>query len=93
LTNRQETDITTIIQRRRQHPRRTGRDQSERVVAINRNRWVAIVGMRTQEGRASRQDAQAEIEVATEALDKAHVFGSGQAAKLARVALEAGDVL
>jgi hypothetical protein len=47
----------------------------------------------SQEGRASRQDAQAEIEAATEALDKAHVFGSGQAAKLARVALEAGDVL
>jgi hypothetical protein len=47
----------------------------------------------SQEGCASRQDAQAEIEAATEALDKAHVFGSGQAAKLARVALEAGDVL
>ena len=26
LTNLQETDITTIIQRRRQHPRHTGRD-------------------------------------------------------------------
>jgi hypothetical protein len=47
----------------------------------------------SQQGCASIQDAQAEIEAATEALDKAHVFGSGQAAKLARVALEAGDVL
>src|SRR6266446_1978163 len=43
LTNSQETDITTVIQRRRQHPRRTawsrsfgtgGRDPSEWVVAI-----------------------------------------------------------
>jgi hypothetical protein len=39
LTNPQDTDITTIIQRRPQHPRRTGRDRSEQV--------VAIVGMRT----------------------------------------------
>jgi hypothetical protein len=29
LTSHQETDITTIIQRRRQHPRYTGRDRSE----------------------------------------------------------------
>jgi len=35
LTNFQETDITTVIQRRRQHPRRTaGRDRSQQVVAI-----------------------------------------------------------
>src|SRR5450631_318462 len=34
LTSHQETDITTIIQRRRQHPRHTGRDRSEQVVAI-----------------------------------------------------------
>src|ERR1700726_2778858 len=27
LTSHQETDITTIIQRRRQHPRHTGRDR------------------------------------------------------------------
>jgi ISXO2-like transposase domain len=40
LTNPQETDITTVIQRRRQHPRLTGRDPSEWV--------VAIVGMRSQ---------------------------------------------
>src|SRR6478672_5606112 len=40
LTNSQETDITTVIQRRRQHPRRTaGRDCSEQVVAIRRNGW------------------------------------------------------
>ena len=39
LTNPQETDITTIIQRRPQHPRRTGRDRSEQVVAIRRNGW------------------------------------------------------
>src|SRR5450631_3544290 len=39
LTNQQENDITTIIQRRRQHPRHTGRDRSEQVVAIRRNRW------------------------------------------------------
>src|SRR5258705_2908702 len=40
LTNSQETDITTVIQRRRQHPRRTaGRDRSEQVVAIRRNGW------------------------------------------------------
>jgi hypothetical protein len=40
LTKHQETDITTtIIQRRRQHPRRAGRDRSEWV--------VAIVGMRS----------------------------------------------
>jgi len=37
LTNTQETDITTIIQRRSQHPRRSGRDQSEQLVAIRRN--------------------------------------------------------
>jgi len=40
LTSHQETDITTVIQRRRQHPRHTGRDRSERV--------VAIVGMRRE---------------------------------------------
>jgi hypothetical protein len=40
LTNPQETDITTIIQRRRQHPRHTGRYRSEQV--------VAIVGMRSE---------------------------------------------
>jgi len=34
LTNLQETDITTIIQWRRQHPRHTGRDPSEWLVAI-----------------------------------------------------------
>ena len=39
LTNPRETDITTIIQRRPQHPRRTGRDQSEQLVAIRRNEW------------------------------------------------------
>ena len=39
LTNTQETDITTIIQRRSQHPRRSGRDQSEQLVAIRRNEW------------------------------------------------------
>jgi hypothetical protein len=37
LTSKEETDITTIIQRRPQHPRRTGRDQSEQLVAIRRN--------------------------------------------------------
>jgi hypothetical protein len=46
LTNTQETDITTIIQRRSQHPRRSGRDQSEQLVAIRRNEW-SRVGMRT----------------------------------------------
>jgi hypothetical protein len=39
LTSKEETDITTIIQRRPQHPRRTGRDQSEQLVAIRRNEW------------------------------------------------------
>src|SRR5438046_4787560 len=39
LTNPQETDITTFIQRRPQHPRRTGRDRSEQLVAIRRNGW------------------------------------------------------
>jgi hypothetical protein len=39
LTNPQETDITTIIQRCHQHPSRTGRDRSEQVVAIRRNQW------------------------------------------------------
>jgi hypothetical protein len=34
LTSHQETDITTIIQRRRQHPRHAGRNRSEQVVAI-----------------------------------------------------------
>jgi hypothetical protein len=37
LTSKEEIDITTIIQRRPQHPRRTGRDQSEQLVAIRRN--------------------------------------------------------
>ena len=37
LTSKEETDITTIIQRRPQHPRRSGRDQSEQLVAIRRN--------------------------------------------------------
>jgi hypothetical protein len=39
LTNPQETDITTIIQRRHQHPSRTVRHRSEQVVAIRRNQW------------------------------------------------------
>ena len=39
FTSKEETDITTIIQRRPQHPRRTGRDQSEQLVAIRRNEW------------------------------------------------------
>jgi hypothetical protein len=39
LTNPQETDITTIIQRCHQHPSRTGRDRSEQVVAIRRYQW------------------------------------------------------
>jgi transcriptional regulator with GAF, ATPase, and Fis domain len=39
LTSKEETDITTIIQPRPQHPRRTGRDQSEQLVAIRRNEW------------------------------------------------------
>jgi hypothetical protein len=39
LTSKEETDITTIIQRRPQHPRRSGRDQSEQLVAIRRNEW------------------------------------------------------
>ena len=39
MTSKEETDITTIIQRRPQHPRRTGRDQSEQLVAIRRNEW------------------------------------------------------
>src|SRR3984893_7077883 len=34
LTSHQETDITTIIQRRRQRPRNTGRNRSEQLVAI-----------------------------------------------------------
>ena len=37
LTSKEETEITTIIQRRPQHPRRIGRDQSEQLVAIRRN--------------------------------------------------------
>jgi hypothetical protein len=39
LTSHQENNFTTIIQRRRQHPRHTGRDRSKQVVAIRRNRW------------------------------------------------------
>jgi len=39
LTNPWETDITTFIQRRCQHPRRTGRDRSEYRVAIRWNGW------------------------------------------------------
>jgi hypothetical protein len=37
LTCTTETDITYLIQRRRQHPRHTGRDRSEQMVAIRRN--------------------------------------------------------
>jgi hypothetical protein len=39
LTNPQGTDITTIAQRRPQHPRRPGRDRSEQLVAIRWNGW------------------------------------------------------
>jgi hypothetical protein len=39
LTNLQGTDITTIAQRRPQHPRRPGRDRSEQLVAIRWNGW------------------------------------------------------
>ena len=51
LTNPQGTDITTIAQRRRQHPRRPGRDRSERLVAIRWNGWSRFAGMRSVDVR------------------------------------------
>ena len=39
LTNPRQTDINGYIQRRYEHPRHTGRDRSEQVVAIDRNEW------------------------------------------------------
>jgi hypothetical protein len=55
LTSKEETDITTIIQRRPQHPRRSGRDQSEQLVAIRRNEWSrSSECWRVQIGPASR---------------------------------------
>jgi hypothetical protein len=51
LTNPQRTGITTIAQRRRQHPRRPGRDRSERLVAIRWNGWSRFAGMRSVDVR------------------------------------------
>jgi len=46
LTNSQETDITTVIQRRRQHPRRTAWSRSFGTGGRDPSVWVvAIVGM------------------------------------------------
>ena len=53
LTSNEETDITTIIQRRPQHPRRT-------LVAINRNSWSRSVGMSGRD-RRNAQSASAVI--------------------------------
>ena len=39
LTNPRQTDINRYIQRRYEHPRHTGRDRSEQVVAIDWNEW------------------------------------------------------
>src|SRR6476660_208398 len=71
LTNSQETDITTVIQRRRQHPRRTaGRDCSEQVVAIRRNGWsrssvcprFALVSAGDLDGGRNRPKEKARLE-------------------------------
>ena len=69
MTSKEETDITTIIQRRPQHPRRTGRDQSEQLVAIRRNEWSR--SSECAEAACSRLRSIADIKDITEVLNNA----------------------